>query len=71
MKARFSVPRPPGIVVAMLCFINSPAFSQEAMAYHHAGTNLFQRNQNTVNNLSLGDLLNNIEKRHDVSFVCR
>ena len=71
MKARFSIPKPPGIVVAMLCLINSPAFSQEAMAYNRVGTNFFQRNPTAVNNLSLGDLLTNIEKRHDVSFVCR
>jgi TonB-linked SusC/RagA family outer membrane protein len=71
MKARFSIPKPPGIVVAMLCLINSPAFSQDALAYNRVATDGYQRNPIAVNNLSLGDLLNNIEKKHDVSFVCR
>jgi TonB-linked SusC/RagA family outer membrane protein len=71
MKARFSIPKPPGIVVAMLCLINSPAFTQEALAYNPVATNVSQRNGTPLNNLSLGDLLNNIERRHDVSFVCR
>src|ERR671912_1104380 len=71
MKARISIPKPPGIVLAMLCLINSPAFSQDALAYNRVSTNMFQRTPPKVYNVTLGDLLTNIEKKHDVSFVCR
>ena len=72
MKARFGIAQKmPGVIAALLCLLHFPVSAQEDIVYNKVVANSVQRTPVRVNNLLLGDLLTNIEKKHDVSFVCR
>ncbi len=69
MTARFVIPKSKRMLIAMLCFMNTALPAQDDMAYHQVRKSGIEKRD--INNLSLGELLTSIEKKHDVNFLCR